>query len=471
MRPIIARIATALLILACCLPLQATDCLTAEDPYLDWTNQEPALPGTQRGMEVRTWTYQGRDYLLLNTGNRIYRLRIAASGKPVVAARITLACSSVGCPLLIGADYDQWAPRFATCDGCEFGFLCSRSGTAAFGLPNLNTKHLIESSIEGAFTFRRGSVQYVVATGWPGLCGAGTGQLRPALLRMTSLTSWEHLQCLDGGSGTPQRPEFAPLEQLPLPAGHEAPPPPDVERGRLPLEPLGSTETAAAAEGSTAGGAYVVTAGVDLGTHVLLLEPYGTGNVYTVIGSGDGLRLTYASTPLQALWKWGPGIAYDSSTDTLLTSLKTANTIYDMSNPPAPVPISTLPSDLQGSVALGDGRAVVCDLRDCSTYDVTDLAHPVEIGADWWLPLRPDPPPEYPPWFSYRWQAHMGVTILDGVVHFADYSVSWPLLSDLEACSEPAGLIFRDGFETGDTLGWAGWAGRQPYGVVRHIEE
>jgi hypothetical protein len=449
-------IVTTLLLLACYLPLQATDCLTAGDPYLDWTGQEPALPGTQRAMEVRVWRWDGRDFLLISTGNRIYRLRIAASGRPVVAARITLACSAVGCPLLIQGDYDQWAPRFATCDGCEYGLLCSRSGTAVFGLPNLNTKRLIESSIEGAFTFRRGSVQYVVATGWPGLCGAGTGRLRPALVRMTSLTSHEFLHCLDGGLGTPGAPQrlFAPLEQLPLPAGHEAPPPLDTELIRLPSEPLGSTETAPAARGATAGGAYVVTAGVDLGTHVLLLEPYGTGNVYAVTGSGDGLRLTYASTPLQAMWKWGPGIAYDSSSQTLLTSLPAGNTIYDVSNPPAPVLISTLPSDLQGSVALGDGRAVVCDLRDCNTYDVADLAHPVEIGADWWLPLRPDPPPEYPPWFSYRWQAHLGVTLLDGVMHFADYSVSWPLLSDLEACSEPAGLIFRDGFETGDTSQW-----------------
>ena len=401
-------------------------CLDYQDTWIDWSKQPPAVPTSPRAMDVRTWESGGNEYLVVNHGNGLVRYRFAASGLPVAATMpVRFACPGKGCPVMIEGDYDQWMSRFSICDGCERGVMCSRSGCVIFHMPNFTAGRFVETSIDGVFTFRRGNDQYVIATGWPDMCGTGERYFYPAVMRLTG-SSWELLQCLGSTTQSPGYPALSPLADLPVPLG------------AYQEEPVKSDSA----------GIRTVAAGLDLGSHVYLIDNWGQVCAYRADGAGAELRLELSGCPLRGLWRWGASIALDGTLflNSLPAGAPDQSGLWDVSRPERPVFLSHL-TDLQGRVALGDGFAAVFSLSRFEAFDVRDPSAPRLIAAGA-VPDLPGPAP-----WAYPWQAHMGGAIRDSILYLADYSVGVSLTVDLEQCSDP-GEIFDDGFESGDTAAW-----------------
>lgn len=396
-------------------------CLDYEATWIDWTTEPPAMPTSKYALDVR----EHGDGLLVSHGNGLVRYGFPASGIPRATWMIRVACPGRGCPALIEGDYDSTCDRWAVTD--EYGVMSCMGGDVLWqwdsGRP-VNI-HLVESPGNGAVLFARGSHQYLVANGWPDLCGTGTRDARPALLRLTSTSTWDVLQCIDPPPSAAS-PELPALPELPAPAG--------------------------ATPERAVSGSLTVTDGVDLGGYVYLLSVRnGYAYSYRVSGSGSGLRLTYAAAAPRMISRWGRSWALDG--DVLLTSLPPTapdqSGLWDISDPSRPRLLASLDVPYQGRVALGSGVAAVFSLDEFRAYDVRDPASPRLIAAG----VVPDLPGDVTPW-AYDRQHHLGGAVRGSRLYLADYTVGVSLVVDLEQCGKPA-AIFSDGFESGDTSAWS----------------
>lgn len=427
------RVPATLFILAVA-AVAAGQCLDYEATWADWTHYRPAEPTTRVAVDVRAW---GDSHLLVNHGNGLVLYGFPASGIPRATAAASFACAGRPCPLQIPADWDYITSRFSAPAGGHYGLMYSMAGTVIFGMPGFNSATAFTSAtVGGGFSFVRGGDQYAVLSDWPGLCGAGTRNMKPALIRLTSTSTWEHLQCLGGGSAAGSMPTLAPVA---APA----------------VLPGAYAELATVALAAT-GAAYVVD-GVDLGSHVYMIERYGATQSYQVTGAGSSLRLSYAGPAPRMVSMWGRSWALDG--DLLLTDLPPTAPdqagLWDVSSPGSPVFLAELPVPYQGRVALGEGFAAVFDLDTFAAYDVREPSAPVLIAEG----EVPELPSDAPPW-DYRYsdgtagQFHMGGLVRGGRLYLADSVAGLSLVIDLAGCTKPA-AIFSDGFESGGTSGWS----------------
>ncbi len=160
-----------------------------------------AQPEIDRVFRLQTITWKGHDYLFIDEGNEIRIRNIDDPLNPGSGDSSFFHIQNLG-----DSDYDMVS--FSVCDDCRYGIANYKAATVLFDLgtgatPNFvdEYKNFSANLIQGGFTFKEGSQQYLVAS------GLGTSPCfnnKSGLYRFNGVDDTNNplLECLDnGGSG------------------------------------------------------------------------------------------------------------------------------------------------------------------------------------------------------------------------------------------------------------------------------
>ena len=161
-----------------------------------------AQPEIDRVFRLQTITWQGSKYLFVDEGNEIKIMNIDDPLNPGSGSSSYFNIANVG-----DSDYDLMS--FSVCDDCRYGIANYKAATVLFDLgtgatPNFvdETKNFSATLIQGGFTFKEGSQQYLVAA------SLGTNPCannKSGLYQFNDIDEFNNplLECLDvSGSGT-----------------------------------------------------------------------------------------------------------------------------------------------------------------------------------------------------------------------------------------------------------------------------
>jgi hypothetical protein len=161
-----------------------------------------AQPEIDRVFRLQAITWRGHKYLFIDEGNEIRIRNIDSPLNP-----INTGTSSFNVPNVGDSDYDM--VNFTVCDDCRFGMASFKAATVLFDLGTGLTpsfvavhKNFTANLIQGGFTFKVGTQQYLIAAG---LGAAPCTNNTSGLYQFIGINEAGNplLECLDiGGTGT-----------------------------------------------------------------------------------------------------------------------------------------------------------------------------------------------------------------------------------------------------------------------------
>jgi PKD repeat protein len=169
---------------------------------LDTTDNCTNEPWRPRASEVQTFSWEGHDYMIFNTGNELDLYQVDDPANPVDVGGSSFRFDTLG-----DSDYDLG--DFDVCNDCRYGVLSHKvEGTVVFDLgvgavPSFGAyaTYLNAPSAPGGFVFSKGGQQYMIAEGLPGSNCAGSG-----IYMLNGLDQIDVLQCGEvGGAGVEVR--------------------------------------------------------------------------------------------------------------------------------------------------------------------------------------------------------------------------------------------------------------------------
>ena len=366
------------------------------------------MPEIDRTFYPGTIHWNDNELLIHSTGNDLSIWNIQDPAHPEEIANSDFQVGNEG-----DSDYDLLA--WTACDDCRYGMATFVLGAVAFDLgteamplfQGYHT-HFQYPRLDVPMTFSHQGHQYLVAGGIQNACGDGAGLF---LFNGTDLDSLQLLECVEGPGG--------------------------------------------AALGS-GGGLYLQHPELNEGNAYLWLHVGLQVHIFRIGGAGDGLSLTYVTTPPNMVILWTGGLAVDLDNKVAATvgsygtpELKTWQ-LLSLGNP---VQVGSLA--VQGNTASLEFPLVWLAqfgqrARDHSshTVDISDPSAPQLKDDQFWSGDNP--------WNDLPcWGGEMGgVFSEDGSYLFLS---RWEQLQkfDLRQCLGDPSIIFVGRFETGDSSEWS----------------
>jgi len=350
---------------------------------------EPSIP---KFFEVSTFSWGGRDYLALNTGNELslYRITDPLNPTPETASHFNVGNQG-------DSDYDLL--NYSICDDCRYGVATYKLGTVLFDLGTGAAPRFVASRFygtssdpRGAFTFEHGGAQYLLANYLPDDCGSDA-----TLYRYGGPQDIEPVGCLDV-------PGFA--------------------------------------------GKFIN--GVKIDGSYLYLGFYDNWLYIYRVGSGGSLSFV-AKSPIRASMARGKGFAVDRAAGLAVSSFVNGGMrVWNISAPAAPVEVASVAGNF-GLTAMRHPFAWVAQpmAPDSSrTFDIG--AQPVPMDQEFWSPDNPWNNHNPPPAEQCEWPTSAAFSPDGTAMYLARYNVAQVI--DFSACPPP---LFADGFDGGDTSAWS----------------
>jgi hypothetical protein len=166
-----------------------------------------AMPDYDKYFIPRTFIRNGKDYLILNTGNELQLWNVTDPANPVTGSTSRFRITNLG-----DSDYDL--VNYSVCDDCRYGIANFKLATVLFDLgtgpePTLTIDREYDPLVASrfGFTFTHGGAQYVLNSdlqdefGAPIACASGG----TPLIRMDGISPGDltHVGCLEDGAGGP----------------------------------------------------------------------------------------------------------------------------------------------------------------------------------------------------------------------------------------------------------------------------
>lgn len=336
-------------------PAVADDgCLDHRGTFFNTSSDCTSHPGNERLLAVEAIRWGSHEYLVGNTGNELRLWRIDAPFSPSMMAMSSMCAEFPGggpYPCAAG-DMDYNLRNFSVCDGCRFGVASYATGTALFDLGSGDEPQFVDevayaaTPVDGAFTFRVGSAQYLIATGLPGQCASGDS----TVYRFVSAVATQNpvVGCIPGPT-TPTR----------------------------------------------ARGGRVVDS--DTGLYLYLGLTGNRVGIYRVDPDGNDIQLVFLDDSLRGLMERNPSFDVDSVAGIAITAYYSSLKVYDIGRevgtPAAPVLVGSVsysdPSDWVTNAALSwpyvwVGYQTAADTS--RTYDLSTPSDPQALDPGFWAP-------------------------------------------------------------------------------------
>lgn len=385
---------------------------TSGNPAADPENPRVMGPG------VLHW---GDAYLVYSDGNELRRRTIRGDGS---LGPYSLSHFDVPPP----SDADYILFNWSLCDACRFGIagynsqgtVLWDSGTGASPLFGDHRRYQDAGTL-GGLTFLYGGREYVVSrvpAGCQGWSVAEITGLETSNLRV--------VQCVTDAAGQP----------ISVDAGFW-----------LPRAPV---------------------IGDPLTGHVWLLDSsLRRVHAYTVRTVAGDPWLDAIGWAINAVWIRARGIDLDLERRIAVSAYSTGMQVWDITDPVAPVLLSTTPLPLAipaMAVALRWPYVYVGTMHTVDTgsghlFDITHPTAPVELDPGFWTAFPPPcvqgsvvPPASAHPWNDYPCASNKGGVWWGDNLYLARYSVGERFL--LHTGADPE-LVFADGFDDGTTAAWS----------------
>jgi len=297
------------------------------------------LPSIPKFFDPTTFSWGGKDYLTVNTGNDLSVWNIENPKVPVVKAQSHFYIPNQG-----DSNYDL--TTYSICDDCRWGIATFKLGNVLFDLgtgttPQFAAKKWYKSgNPSGSFTFTFGGKQYLVGHKLPNDCGADA-----TLYRINGINDIQKIGCVDVPTALPTSP-----------------------RNGIKVEGVG-------------------------GTFLYLSFSNTQTYIFKVRQSGDGVTLDYTGQKLLCgTFPGGTGLSVDRHANIAVTaSFGKGLLVYDISNPAMPV----VKSQVQGYVTVAAVKypfvwaARAGDNNAIKTVNISNPARPRPLDQGFWDPSHP----------------------------------------------------------------------------------
>ena len=365
-------------------------CLQHSPPMLfDTSDNCMSQPEIDRVFDVQPLRWKGSDFMLVNEGNEFKVWNVDQPDQPQVVQWQT----HFNVPNVGDSDYDLF--DIAVCDDCRYGAVTYKASTVVlFDLGTGPSPQVIEQQQytsalgSGNLPFVHGGQLYLLNVDLKDECG---GDLA-ALHRFNGILpgELELVQCV------PQQ--------------------------------LGVTGSV------ILGGLFVPRPDAD---YVYVTGQFSRIHIFRVDDVGESITLTPVG-PSFTLWGtagYQDSFAVDLRTDPPLAvsavgnSVAPALTIYDLSNPAEPAPLSTVPLSLTRAAIWYPFVWTSGATGGTYTFDITDPHNPVPLDQDLWDPSHP--------WNSFDCEHSYDATFHPNgsMLYVARYSV----LQKISVCGPPGG--------------------------------
>jgi len=375
----------------------AGSCLVAESQLMFDTSADcSAQPSINRIFWSDVTNRGGIRYLAGNIGNEIWFWNIQNLQAPVALGGSHFRVGNVG-----DSDYDLM--NFSICDDCRYGVANYLKGTVLFDMGTGSVPifggHTFDSNalhVYGAFTFKHGTKQYLIASDLANHCTDGNSTLYE-FGGINAATDLINIGCVNTGLGY----------------------------------------------GTQIMGGFYVDGYLYLGNRSSAVNIFKINNTAPI-------TLTYIDTPIFAFMTRGKGFAIDLEHMVVVEANLSGMSVWDISDPALPVKKSSVPGSFnRASVSWPFAFAAKNGLKQSErTFDITNLSVPVALDQEFWGADK-----------TWNHASHLcspvegGTFSPDGsTLYLARYSRMQRI--DFSGCLPDDKLIFTDGFEDGTTDAW-----------------